>query len=669
MRVSAAPARPKPNGWLVEVAKTAQGPAPWPGMGLAALAVGVPLAVGIAAGHTIDGVLASVGGLVAALADRVGPYPVRMRRIATAGIFGGEAGLLIGTAINGRGWLTVAAMVVVAGLSALLSSINATWSTTGLYLLVYAALATGPLGAIRPWWLGAVWLLAGVGWTLLLLVPGWLLRPRTIERRRVAAVYRALAANLRAVGTDGLGAARHGVAAALNAAYEDLRSERATASGADPELTRLATLLGQVRLAIEAAAALGYANNEPPPQAAAQADAIAEAVLNGKRVPRAAPPSGTSAPTLALQDALNGASDIVSGRKAVLPEEVDGSDWLSGRRRPLAARLEQVREALGSTFTIRLMLCIGVASVFSEMLPLRRSYWVVLAVAVVMKPDFGSVFARALQYGAGTLIGAAIGALILAGRPPDAVLLVPMVLFAALLPYGMSRNYGLFGVFFTPLVVLLIDLLSHDGWRLAEDRLIDIALGCVIVLVLGYAPWPSSWHANLRRDFADALDGAAAYLEQALIDPTPAAAATHARARSRQAALAIDFQRALAEPQPVRRRVTAWWPAIVALEQLLEAVTATAVTSANSPTPAANELSAALRRLAADVRSGTPVRPEAELPRLPSLELVSDAVRSIQEALAYTPPQPQRPPTPRLTSRTGVMRGICLLLARSTSGD
>jgi FUSC-like inner membrane protein yccS len=118
-------------------------------------------------------------------------------------------------------------MVMVAGVSALQSSISATWSTAGLQLLVYAALATGPLGALRPWWLPPLWLLAGVCWTLLLLEPGRLLRPRTMEQRRVAAVYRELAANLRTLGSEGLGAARQDVTPALNTAYEELLSQRA----------------------------------------------------------------------------------------------------------------------------------------------------------------------------------------------------------------------------------------------------------------------------------------------------------------------------------------------------------------------------------------------------------------------------------------------------------
>ncbi len=181
---------------------------------------------------------------------------MRVRRVATAAVFGGAAGLLIGIAIYGRGWVAVPVMIVVAGVSALLSAVGAVWSAASLFLLIYAALGTGPVGALRPWWLTVVWFLAGVGWWLVLLVPGWLAFPRAAEQRRVAAVYRALAANLRALGTEDLGAARRRAIAALNLAFDELLGQRAAASGRDRELALLMSLIRQARLAAEAAAAL-----------------------------------------------------------------------------------------------------------------------------------------------------------------------------------------------------------------------------------------------------------------------------------------------------------------------------------------------------------------------------------------------------------------------------
>ena len=112
----------------------------------AVLAIAVPLAVGLAAGHLVAGVLAGVGRLLATMADRAGPYPMRVRRVATAAVSGGAAGLLIAMAVNGRGWVALPVMIAVAGVSALLSSVGAVWSSASLFLLIFAALGTGPIG-------------------------------------------------------------------------------------------------------------------------------------------------------------------------------------------------------------------------------------------------------------------------------------------------------------------------------------------------------------------------------------------------------------------------------------------------------------------------------------------------------------------------------------------
>jgi uncharacterized membrane protein YccC len=499
-------------------------------------------------------------------------------------------------------------------------------------------------------WGTLAWILAGVGWALVLMVPGWLLHTRAVEEKRVAAAYRALAANLRAPGTEGFSATRQTVATALNVAYEELLGQRAAAGGRDRRLARLVALLNQARLIADAGAALVYAGEQAPPLAAAQAERIAEALPGGGAVPGIGRPPEASPAMCALYDALNGAARVISGGRG-FPAAARDAYWPRERRGPLRRLAGQVRQEFAPTFAIRLMLCIGVAAVCSQTLPLQRSYWVPFAVALVMKPDFGSVFARALQYGAGTVIGAAAGILILAGDPPDLVLLVPAVVFAGLLSYGMSRNYGLFGVFITPLVLLLIELLTHGGWRLAEARLIDILLGCAIALCLGYAPWPSSWHAHVPRDLAAAIDEAARYLDLALRDRSPGTAASaHVRARRRLATVRVEFQRTMAEPRRVRERIAVWWPAVIALESLLEAIPATTVNAAGQqpPVAAVSELSTALRQVATAVRAGWPVRPQPRLPRPPSLELVSDAVRSVQDAVAGTPLKPAEPLVPQV---------------------
>ena len=184
-----------------------------------------------------------------------------------------------------------------------------------------------------------------------------------------------------------------------------------------------------------------------------------------------------------------------------------------------AASFDRIRTGrMVRVFAVRLMASIGVAAVFSQVVPLQRSYWVVLTVAIVLRPDFGSVFARALQRGIGTIVGAVVGAIILAIVPYGLWLLVPAAVLAALLPYGRVVNFGLLSTFLTPLIVVLLDLQSRSGWRLAEDRLVDTLLGCAIALLVGYAPWPRSWQAHLPERFAEAVSRVARYTERALAE-------------------------------------------------------------------------------------------------------------------------------------------------------
>ena len=187
-------------GWLAEVVRPRRAPVPWPEMIRAALAICVPLSVAYAVGHATLGVLPATGGLLGTMADAGGPYLSRVKRVCSAAVFGGAAGLVIGSVTHGRGWLAVLALVVVAGVAGLLSAFGDIGSVTGLQLLVYTSLGAGPVGALRPVRHTAAGFLAGVGWALILILPGWLRSPYGREQRDVAAVYDALTGLLRAVG-------------------------------------------------------------------------------------------------------------------------------------------------------------------------------------------------------------------------------------------------------------------------------------------------------------------------------------------------------------------------------------------------------------------------------------------------------------------------------------
>jgi uncharacterized membrane protein YccC len=620
--------------WLTLAVRPKPAPVPWGAMVRAALAICVPLSAGFVTGRRDVGLVLAIGGLTGAIIDTGGPYVVRFKRAVIAGVLGGVAGLVIGMFIHHRGWVAVAGLVVVAGVSALLSRLGSTGSVTGLQLLVFTALGLGPLGGLRPWWHIALGFAAGVAWAMLLLVPGWLLAPRSAEQSAVADAYHGLADDLRAIGTDRTAQARRAATAALNTAYDTVLTARATAGGRSRRMTHLMAVLNASSRVTEAVVTLRREGTRPPPLVADTLDRLADAIAAGGAPP--IPPAWSSSPgSLELRDGLAALARAIAWPSAASPEPAPRTPLRERARPALGALLDELRGGrLAWTFTIRLMVCVGVAAVASEVLPLQRSYWVVLTVAIVVTPDNGSVFARALQRGIGTIAGAVLGAVILAAVPDGPWLLFPMAVLAAAQPYGRLRNFGLGATFMTPVIVLLIDLLAPAGWRLPVERLIDTLLGCAIVLLVGYAPWPSSWHSNLPRQFAATLRDICRFMEAALIpDPDPADPSRGWQLR-RQAYRTLgdlhgEYQRAMSEPAAVNRRASAWWPAIVALDEVADAATATGVAirhGAPAPSPdAVRQLTTALYAVADAIDAGVPPR-AGELPGDEALKPVTDAV-------------------------------------------
>jgi uncharacterized membrane protein YccC len=419
--------------WLAEVVRPKKAPVPWGTMARAVFAVWVPMAVAFGTGRRELALLPALGALLSISIDNGGPYWDRVKRIGGAAIFGGAPGLLIGTLIYGRGWVAVAVVVVVAGVSAVLARLGGIGSVTGLQLFVYSTLGLGPLGALRPWWHTALEWGVGVAWALLLLLPGFLLAPRSAERKAVAAVYHAIAADLRAIGTPGSAAAHQALASALNEAYDAMLTGRASASGRSRRDMQLMAVLNVSHPLVEATSALRATGEHAPPWVTDTVDRLADAVLDehgpgagvlgtggsrrrrGRRPPGPealpmVPPEWSPSPgALALRDGMVSLERVISGNWSP-PSVPAGADDSPSPRARLRGRLLHLGELLAGgriawEYTLRLMLCTGVAAVLSEVLPLQRSYWLVLTVGIILKPDYGSVFARAMQRAIGTVVG------------------------------------------------------------------------------------------------------------------------------------------------------------------------------------------------------------------------------------------------------------------------
>ncbi|HEX4214989.1 MAG TPA: FUSC family protein [Candidatus Dormibacteraeota bacterium] len=618
--------------WIVEVVRPRPAPVPWADVIRCAIAIPMPLLVGVLTGNLDVAIFVTLGAIAGATSDRGGPLRTRALRVSLPPV-AAAAGLLIGHAVIGTGWIAVAAVALLSLVSAQISVLGAAASVAALQLLVYAAVASA-LKFPQPVYLPSLLVLAGGAWALLLtLVQALIEGPTRPERIAVAAVFVALARLVAATGTREAAAARQDLTQALNIAYDHLLGDRVIATGRWRQLVRLAGLLNSTTPLVEATVALSQTERHPPPGLSEALIGVAEAVARHR------PPPPMPAELVPDRPSLRA---VCRGLEAVVRQiDQPASDPMPGRRVPLWPRLRTwIGEALlgRSTwlYALRLALCMAAAEAVEQRLPLERPYWIVLTVAIVLKPDFGSVFARAVQRGLGTLIGVLIGAAVVAVVPPGPLYLPVMAVFAGILPISVRRNYGMFSTFLTPLVIMLIDFGASGGPALVVARLLDTLIGCGLVLVIGYLLWPGTWRVRLGDQVADAIDVVAGYAGTAF-------GADRSRGRSRRHAyrtlsdVRTSLQQRLAEPPPASSRAAAWWPVIVELELTTDAITAAAIRAVHGgsgpaeKTPAA--LEKALRELSAALRESR-VPPEPGLPDDEAVTAVTDRIRSIRSVMA-----------------------------------
>jgi uncharacterized membrane protein YccC len=598
-------------------------PIPWRDVVRFAVTLTAPLTVAVIVGGGIRpgaalgaGVFATMGALAAALAPQPGPLRDQIRRTAAAVGFGG-LGLLLGQYASGSGWRPVVLIAALSVVAALLSAVNSALSLGSLQLLVYTALASGLVTPL-PEEAELAFFLLGAAWaTLTTLLQAWS-EPLDPDRTAVAAVFSRIADLLDTSGGPGADEARRALTGALNSAYDRVIRSRSRSAGRSRELSELAGVLNSAAPLVEGAVAATRAGLPPDARDVAGVRAIAAALAGPDDLPAERPPP--------LEDGHHAGRAVRHGVRLVWnvvgdPEERAGA----AAPRPEIERRARLRELVDRTlasaesrsFAVRLALCMAIAEVARQNVPTQRPYWVLLTVAIVLKPDFGSVFTRAVQRGAGTMLGVLLGTALLALLPRSPWLLLAMAVFAAILPWARNANFGLFSVFQTPLIILLLDLTLPGDAGIVAARLEDTLIGCAIVLVFGYLLWPQTWRAPLDEAMRDATVALDAFVEAAFTG-TPAER-RRARRRNYRALteLQTQLQRRLAEPPPISTRAAAWWPVIVQLERTSDAVTeAVIATREGEPGPDLAQVSVlrrAIRQLEDDVRSHGVADDDAEI--------------------------------------------------------
>ncbi|MCN0181197.1 FUSC family protein [Salinispora arenicola] len=160
---------------------------------------------------------------------------------------------------------------------------------------------------------------------------------------------------------------------------------------------------------------------------------------------------------------------------------------------------------------LRLAVALAAARLVAGALDLEHGFWVLLATLTLLRTSAADTWASFRLALAGTLVGAAAGALLLLVSPQHGT-------YAAILPLTMLLALGvgpLLGLawgqaFLTLLLIVAFAQLTPTDWQLAGVRLLDVLTGAAIGVVTGILMWPKGGGGELRR-YTSAYLGAGAH--------------------------------------------------------------------------------------------------------------------------------------------------------------
>ena len=581
---------------------------------LAAIPVVSVLAGGLAIGQPVAGVTMGAGAMLVGIAWRVnGGRPPLALMATDASVM--AISTFVGCVTGAQTWLHLALLCAwsfAAGLLVVVGNRGGAVGTQAIIAFVVFGRFSQP--AAQALGLATLVLAGGGAQVLFLTIVRWP-TPLRAQRAATATALRSLSELARSnpPGSSlAAGTALDAASATLSApaffgdpALATLRSLVAEGLRLRVALTVIHTLLARQGPADAAAAEAG----ERSLQLAAVALALAARALEGDgkvadslrqqvsqvgaeatALDRTSAPASVLGPQMARR--LAGLAGQLRALSELAPAAGEGAGLRS--RRPfgrtnhplqrLRDDLEQMRanaslHSPAGRHALRLAVVVPAAELISRELPLQRSYWMVVAAAAVLRPEFGATFTRGTERALGTCLGVGLaGAITVALHPAGgvSVVLIGLLAWAAYATFPASFAAGF--CFITAMVVFLINVISPDTLATASARLLDTLVGSSIGL-LAYALWPTWSRLPARQALAELLDALRAYAAavlDALVDGRRLGEheirplARHARLARTNAEATVA--RSLAEPAAHRIDPRRTQAALDATRRLVQAV-------------------------------------------------------------------------------------------------
>ncbi|GJM05457.1 MAG: hypothetical protein DHS20C09_14480 [marine bacterium B5-7] len=193
----------------------------------------------------------------------------------------------------------------------------------------------------------------------------------------------------------------------------------------------------------------------------------------------------------------------------------------------------------------------------------QHSYWILLTLLVILKPDFSLTKTRNYERIIGTIAGGLSGALILLLVQNEMAKLILLILFM-ILAFSFNRTrYAISVLFMTALILILLSFIYEtSNLYLTSERILYTVIGSAIAFTSSYFILPTWESLQVKPYLADNLKANLTYLQQivARLDEKTFSATSFKLARKelymQTAHLSAAFQRMLHEPKSKQGNAT-----------------------------------------------------------------------------------------------------------------
>ncbi|MBC3539344.1 FUSC family membrane protein [Rufibacter sediminis] len=242
-------------------------------------------------------------------------------------------------------------------------------------------------------------------------------------------------------------------------------------------------------------------------------------------------------------------------------------------------------------FSFRVALVALFAYILTKLFPYgQHSYWVLLTVIFLLKPAFSLTKQRNKERVIGTVVGGALGLLVLYLVEDHTLQFFFMLVFMTSF-YSVQRiNYVLSVILMTPFMLILFSFLGGGGLTIVQERVVDTLVGCAIAFAATYFVFPNWESKQVGRLLKNMVQANLNYL-QVLADGLAGKAVAEMQYKLARkevyvnaANLSAAFQRMAGEPKSKQRHRQEIYQFVV-LNHILSSYIATIVSTQTQREP------------------------------------------------------------------------------------